>query len=140
MADVDNFKTFNDRYGHIKGDTALRQIAYVLQSKSRKIDTVARYGGEEFAIVMPNTSKENARLFSERLRNEVEKLFAGDASVEAEMRLTISCVLAAFPDDVSTKDDLIAKADLALYEAKRAGKNRTCVYESAMGDKKEGTF
>ncbi|MFA4981674.1 MAG: diguanylate cyclase [Candidatus Omnitrophota bacterium] len=136
MADVDNFKNYNDTNGHIKGDGALREIANVLQSKSRKIDTVARYGGEEFAIIMPGTTKENARLFAERLRNEVEKLFADDATITQDKRLTISCGISTYPEDVSTKDDLIAKADLALYEAKRAGKNRTCIYVTAMGEKK----
>ncbi|MDD5422785.1 MAG: diguanylate cyclase [Candidatus Omnitrophica bacterium] len=136
MADVDNFKNYNDTNGHIKGDGALREIANVLQSKSRKIDTVARYGGEEFAIIMPGTTKENARLFAERLRNEVEKLFADDATITQYKRLTISCGISTYPEDVSTKDDLIAKADLALYEAKRAGKNRTCIYVTAMGEKK----
>ena len=73
MCDIDNFKNYNDTLGHLAGDAALREIAEILQGKSRKFDWVARYGGEEFAIIMPNTSKENARLFAERLRNEVEK-------------------------------------------------------------------
>lgn len=136
MADVDDFKNYNDTRGHIKGDEALKQIAAILQNKSRKIDTVARYGGEEFAIIMPNTSKENARLFAERLRNDVEKLYAEDTAIEPEKRLTISCGIATYQEDAATKEDLIAKADLALYEAKRAGKNRTCIYSRAMGEKK----
>jgi len=136
MLDVDNFKHYNDTFGHIRGDAALREIAAVLQSKSRKVDTVARYGGEEFAIVMPNTSKENARLFAERLRSEVEKIFCEECGVPVSNQLTISCGIASYPEDAVTKDDLIAMADTALYEAKRAGKNRTCVYSRAMGDKK----
>ncbi len=136
MLDVDNFKHYNDTFGHIRGDAALRDMAAVLQSKSRKVDTVARYGGEEFAIVMPNTSKENARLFAERLRNEVEKIFSEECGIPASNRLTISCGIASYPEDAITKDDLIAMADAALYEAKRAGKNRTCVYSKAMGEKK----
>lgn len=136
MVDVDNFKNYNDTLGHIRGDNALREIANVLKSKSRKVDTVARYGGEEFAIIIPNTSKENARLFAERLRNEVEKIFAEENGMPAKNRLTISCGIASYPDDATTKDDLIAKSDLALYEAKGAGKNRTCVYSKAMGEKK----
>jgi diguanylate cyclase (GGDEF)-like protein len=138
MVDVDNFKLFNDTLGHIKGDEALRNIAYVLQSKSRKCDVVARYGGEEFAIVMPGTSKENARLFSERLRNEVERVFIDDVSIEPKTRSTISCGIATYPEDASSKSDLVSRADIALYEAKRSGKNRTCVYSKAMEDKKSG--
>ena len=137
MVDVDNFKNYNDTLGHIKGDEALRQIAGVLQSKSRKFDTVARYGGEEFAIVMPNTTKENARLFSERLRNEVEKFYAGPNSNSMQKPLTISCGVASFPEDANAKDELISNADIALYEAKKAGKNRTCIYSHIMGIKRD---
>ncbi len=136
MVDVDNFKNYNDTLGHIKGDVALRRIADVLKSKSRKFDTVARYGGEEFVIVMPNTSRENARLFAERLRNEVEKTYAEDAALPPEKRLTISCGVASYPEDADNKEDLISHSDMALYEAKRAGKNRSCIYSKSMGSKK----
>ncbi|MDP3803984.1 MAG: diguanylate cyclase, partial [Candidatus Omnitrophota bacterium] len=133
MLDVDNFKHYNDTFGHIKGDAALKEIARILHSKSRKFDTVARYGGEEFGIIMPNTSKENARLFAERLRGEIEKMYAEDANIEPDRRLTISCGIATYPEDTSVKEELIAMADTALYEAKRVGKNRTCIYSRVMG-------
>lgn len=132
MLDVDNFKNYNDTLGHLKGDAALRQIADILQGKSRKFDAVARYGGEEFTIIMPNTSKENARLFAERIRSEVERFYADDASLEPQKHLTISAGIAAYPEDANTKDELISRADLALYEAKRGGKNRVCLYSRAM--------
>lgn len=138
MADVDNFKIYNDTFGHIKGDEALKQVASVLQSKSRKFDIVARYGGEEFAIIMPNTSKESARLFAERLRNEVERLYAEKEGLPPQHRLTISCGIASYPEDAAGKDELILKADLSLYEAKRSGKNRTCLYSRAMDPRGEG--
>jgi len=133
MVDVDNFKNYNDTLGHIRGDSALREIAGILQSKSRKVDTAARYGGEEFVVVMTNTAKENARLFAERLRSEIERFFAEERGVPAKNRLTISCGVASYPEDALMKEDLIAKADVALYEAKGAGKNRTCVYSNGMG-------
>jgi diguanylate cyclase (GGDEF)-like protein len=136
MADVDNFKNYNDSLGHMKGDGALKAISFILQNKSRKVDFVARYGGEEFAIIMPATSKENARLFAERLRSDIEKTYADDASLEPDKRLTISCGIATYPEDADTKDDLILRADIALYEAKHAGKNRTCLYTKAMGTKR----
>jgi len=135
MVDVDNFKNYNDTFGHIRGDGALKEIAAVLHSKSRKFDTVARYGGEEFAIIMPNTSKENARLFAERLRAEIEKTYADEAGIQPDKRLTISCGIASYPDDTMVKEEMIAMADTALYEAKRSGKNRTCLYSRAMGSK-----
>ena len=136
MLDLDNFKNYNDTLGHLKGDETLRQIAFVLQNKSRKCDIVARYGGEEFVIIMPNTPKENARLFAERLRSEVEKLYTDDTRVDTDKRLTISCGVATYSEDAFTKDELIAAADIALYEAKHAGKNRTCLYNKVMGGKK----
>jgi len=132
MVDVDNFKNYNDTLGHLKGDHALRQIARILQSKSRKVDHVARYGGEEFAIIMPGTSKENSRLFAERLRSEVEKFYADDPVIDPGKRLTISSGISSYPEDAKTNEELISKADIALYEAKHAGKNRTCLYSRIM--------
>ncbi len=133
MIDVDNFKNFNDTHGHLKGDEALRNVASILQGKSRRWDTVARYGGEEFAIIMPNTSKENARLFAERLRNETEKFYAEDTVMSPDKRLTISAGIAAYPEDAITKDNLISTADAALYKAKHSGKNRIYLSTKAMG-------
>jgi len=133
MIDVDNFKNYNDTLGHMKGDEALKKIAAILQGKSRKFDIVARYGGEEFAIVMPNTSKDNARFFAERLRNEVEKVFIEESAISPDQRITISCGISGYPEDANTKDELISRADLALYEAKQTGKNKTCVYLSKGG-------
>jgi len=136
MVDVDNFKNYNDTLGHMKGDEALKAIAAALGEKSRKFDMVARYGGEEFAIVMPGTSKENARLFAERLRSEVEKIFADEVDIQPNKRLTISCGIASYPEDADSKEDLIMRSDIALYEAKLSGKNRSCVYSTGMSEKR----
>lgn len=136
MVDVDNFKNYNDTLGHTKGDDALRTIAAILANKSRKFDHVARYGGEEFAIIMPNTKKENARLFAERLREEIANVFSSETRLPQEKRPTISSGISSFPEDSDSKEDLIVKADIALYEAKKAGRNRTCLYNSDMGNSK----
>jgi diguanylate cyclase (GGDEF)-like protein len=133
MIDVDNFKNYNDTHGHLKGDEALRNIAAIFQDKSRKCDSVARYGGEEFAIIMPNTIKDNAKLFADRLRSEVEKFYAQDSAIIPEKRLTISAGVAVYPDDAVTKDELISMADVALYQAKHSGKNRVYLATKAMG-------
>ena len=85
---------------------------------------------------MPNTSKENARLFAERLRIEAEKIHVEQPGKTGDKQLTISCGIATYPEDANSKDELILKADLALYEAKRSGKNRICLYSKAMGEKK----
>lgn len=134
MIDVDNFKNFNDTHGHLKGDEAIRNIASILQNKSRSCDPVARYGGEEFAIIMPNTSKDNSRLFAERLRSDVEKFYAEDNATPPDKRLTISAGIAIYPDDADTKEELVSMADAALYQAKHNGKNRTYISSQAMGD------
>lgn len=136
MIDVDNFKNYNDTLGHMKGDEALKRLAIVLKNKSRKCDIAARYGGEEFGIIMPSTSRENAKLFSERLRVEIENVFANEPELDAAHRLTVSCGIATYPEDALSKSDLISHADIALYEAKHAGKNKTCLYSSSMKDNK----
>jgi diguanylate cyclase (GGDEF)-like protein len=128
MIDVDNFKSYNDTFGHMKGDQALREIADILQNKSRKGDLVARYGGEEFAIIMPNTSKENARLSVERLRSDIERAFSDTEMRDPEKRVSISAGVATYPEDAKTKDELVSRSDIAMYEAKRGGKNKVQLY------------
>ncbi len=121
MIDMDDFKIFNDSFGHQAGDSILKQVSKVLKDVSRKIDIVARYGGEEFSIILPETRKEEALILAERLRQAIE-------NHPFPKPLTVSIGITAFPEDAQAKDELILKADKALYEAKRTGKNRTCVY------------
>lgn len=130
MLDMDNFKIYNDTLGHQKGDDALKNIAKILNDKSRRGDIVARYGGEEFAIIMPFTNREDARMISERLRNALEKFFIGSVGTKSAPRLTASIGIASFPNDATNKDTLLNRADSSLYEAKRTGKNKTCLYRS----------
>jgi diguanylate cyclase (GGDEF)-like protein len=120
MIDVDDFKKFNDTYGHQAGDAILRNISNIFKEVSRKIDIIARYGGEEFTIILPNTRKEDALILAERVRKAVE----GNEGLKG---MTISIGVATFPEDGEEKENLIAKADRALYEAKRTGKNKVCV-------------
>ena len=128
MIDIDNFKPYNDSVGHRKGDKAIRDIASMLSRKSRHEDLVARYGGEEFTIVMPNTPKEIALAIAERLRQKIAEIFSVVKISGNAPCLTISIGIATFPYDATDKDNLIHKADLALYEAKRMGKNKVCAY------------
>lgn len=124
LIDVDNFKAFNDTYGHITGDAVLKEVVKILQSSLRQIDMCARYGGEEFCIMLPETNKEGALLVAERLRGNVEetklKVF------NEELKCTISIGVAAFPDDAQQINALLDKADKALYKAKIQGRNRVC--------------
>ncbi|MBD3295897.1 MAG: diguanylate cyclase [Candidatus Omnitrophica bacterium] len=122
MVDVDHFKRCNDQYGHLVGDTVLKKIAERLKSSVREVDMIARYGGEEFCIVLPETPKDQATTVAERLRKSVclENIKAFDE----DLRMTVSVGIATYPEDARNVEDLIEKADTALYRAKRKGRNR----------------
>jgi len=133
MIDIDNFKPYNDSVGHREGDEAIKKIATLLSQRSRKNDFVARYGGEEFTIIMPDTTKKTALAIAERLKKEVEDTWAAGELAPGVPPLTISIGISTFPVDGADKDNLIHKADIALYEAKRRGKNKVCVYTPHLG-------
>lgn len=121
LFDADSFKSINDRYGHPVGDAVLRHFADTLQETFRQIDVVARIGGEEFAVILPSTDLPAALAASERLRAAVE-----DACVEIDgmrIRYTVSGGVASMDADVSSLDELIKRADTALYDAKADGRN-----------------
>jgi diguanylate cyclase (GGDEF)-like protein len=127
LLDIDDFKSVNDTYGHQQGDLVLREIAKVLRDSSRDIDEPARYGGEELAVVLPGTDLEGAHNLAERVREGIEQLrlpILGDDHAPP-LRVTASFGAAAVPDSAADVRGLIAAADEALYQAKRAGKNRT---------------
>jgi len=118
MADVDFFKTYNDEFGHPAGDEVLKQVAQILKSATRKLDCVARTGGEEFAALLPETAAEGAMEVAERMRARVASAsFIG-------RHITISIGVAEFPMDADTGAKIMSVADKALYESKRAGRNR----------------
>lgn len=118
MIDVDRFKTFNDTHGHRVGDEALKEVAAALQSESRDFDTVARYGGEEFGVILPACSSKESLVAAERLRHAVSQIDSLPAVV------TASAGVATFPTHAGDTEALIKTADEALYESKRAGRNR----------------
>jgi diguanylate cyclase (GGDEF)-like protein len=126
MLDIDNFKQVNDTYGHLQGDLVLQEVARVLQKSSREIDEPARYGGEEMAVALPQTDLEGAYQFAERVRRAVEDLALPLPSGDGSLKVTASFGVASLATaEHADKDALVAAADYALYEAKRAGKNRT---------------
>jgi len=126
MVDVDHFKNFNDRSGHPAGDQVLREMARVIRGFFRTGDVAARYGGEEFALILFDAGTEEARAKIELLRHVVEQYPFSGASVQPGGRVTISAGLASCPTDATEFDELLSKADRALYEAKESGRNRVC--------------
>ena len=122
MVDIDHFKRFNDRFGHLAGDKALVAITETLVNVSRASDIVARYGGEEFVLVLPETTCEKAALVAERARQCAERLDLEVSRHEPGYGLTVSCGVAGRQTGES-REVLIGEADAALYEAKRAGRN-----------------
>jgi diguanylate cyclase (GGDEF)-like protein len=134
MADIDRFKQVNDRFGHVIGDTVLKDVAQRMQSALRGCDFLARYGGEEFVVIAAETDLDGAARLAERVRRAVEM---AEPNQPGTPRVTISVgVTAALaPHGKIEPQDLVAAADGALYDAKRAGRNRCCttVFEAKPG-------
>ncbi len=131
LVDIDFFKKFNDEYGHPVGDFVLREIAQVLRHVVRKVDTVARYGGEEFAVILVNTSAIGASRMALRIVEEV-----GHSRFQHQgltLRVTLSVGSSTYPDDAVSREELIERADRALYESKKTGRNRATAYVASMG-------
>ncbi len=124
MIDIDHFKDYNDRYGHLVGDAILKQIADRIKENIRQIDLMGRYGGEEFSIVLTETGKEDAKYVAERIRHAIEE--SSIKVYDEELRVTISIGISGFPVDGQNTRTLIEKADQALYKAKQTGRNRVC--------------
>ncbi|RKY86466.1 diguanylate cyclase response regulator [candidate division KSB1 bacterium] len=123
MMDIDFFKYYNDRNGHLAGDEVLKHIANILCSNVRKIDIAARYGGEEFALILPETDKNSAVIVAEKIRKLIEDDPIPHEERQPNGKLTISMGVSNFPDDSRTAKGLIEIADRRLYNAKQAGRN-----------------
>jgi diguanylate cyclase (GGDEF)-like protein len=127
MLDIDYFKKINDNFGHVVGDTVLKEISEILLKGIRDIDTAARYGGEEFMLILPNTDKDHARIVAERIRQAIETYdFIG-----LDRKISASIGISGMPDaSIADEDRLIRCADFGLYRAKQLGRNRTVVAEA----------
>jgi two-component system cell cycle response regulator len=126
MIDIDNFKNYNDSFGHLAGDLVLREMGRIIKSCIREIDLAARYGGEEFAVILPfNEDEKVTTVIAERIQTAVAsvKLPLGMDSIPP---VTVSIGIAFCPFDTSNVDDLVEKADIMLYHAKKTGKNKIC--------------
>jgi diguanylate cyclase (GGDEF)-like protein len=150
MIDMDNLKPINDTYGHPVGDAVINAVAGIIRNSSRQPDVPCRYGGDEFAVILPETNRAQARLMAERVLNNLQNVSvvvtqsgqaigtgglraladaSGGAAATTNLPLvisvpTVSIGIASFPEDARNPEMLIAKADAALYQAKRLGRNR----------------
>lgn len=135
MIDIDHFKNFNDRYGHLSGDEALKAVAGTIQDGIRNYDMVGRYGGEEMIAFLPETEPEGAMLVAERLRAAVENTrIMPVESGSGPVNVTVSIGVACWPDlEADRASDLVQHADGALYRAKAEGRNR-CILAAGDGN------
>ena len=139
MLDLDHFKRFNDRFGHLEGDKALIKVAVILNSHARHADVVARYGGDEFLMLLPETQKTGSQILAERIRHTLsqERFVIGEnrdvkATPDKYSQLTVTIGIGTYPEDALYCDELTEYADMALYAGKARGRN--CVSLSPISD------
>jgi len=137
LADLDNFKFYNDVYGHQAGDKVLMEVSRIIEREVDNIGIAARYGGEEFAIILPGYGMDAAMKKAERLRSIVEKVDFQGSEGHHDEKITISIGIATFPYHAKTKSDLIDHADEALYRAKFMSKNKVEMYYSVLDQLKD---
>lgn len=125
--DIDNFKNYNDKYGHPEGDRLLKEFSRILAEQCRDVDLACRIGGEEFYLFLSETDKEGAYICAERIRILTENYNFGNPEI-GERRSTISIGIATFPEDGMAPDGIVSAVDSALYTAKKEGKNRSVKY------------
>jgi diguanylate cyclase (GGDEF)-like protein len=133
--DLDGLKEVNNRFGHLVGGRVLQQVGDFIGQKIRGIDVPARVGGDEFVIICPETPKMSARLVAERIRQGIEELNSQENGPPQE--ITVSMGVASYPDDGDTPEQVLDRADRALFEAKARGKNRVCCWGEFPMDRKE---
>jgi len=129
MLDVDNFKTFNDLNGHPLGDLILKKVSWLLKRNFRECDFIARYGGDEFSVILPDTDKLKAMAIAKRLCQTISETAFEHEDILPQKKLTMSMGLAAYPEDSKSRKELVERADLALYQAKKEGRNRVCIWD-----------
>ena len=131
MGDLDHFKNINDSFGHPFGDHVLQKVAAVLADTVRTVDIAARYGGEEFALLLENCDAEGGHMLAERIREKIQHLDL--INEDQPVVVTISTGIAVFPENGTEKPLLVERADRALYQAKREGRNQTVVWSAKIG-------
>jgi diguanylate cyclase (GGDEF)-like protein len=132
MIDIDHFKYFNDTYGHQVGDQVLKTVGEIIKTHVRVVDVCARYGGEEFAVIVSESGIQPALALSERIRSTIYAYPFKHDGIKSQ--LSVSIGIASFPQDANSAEELIKKADDALYTAKRTGRNKVCCYKPPPSD------
>ncbi|MDD2752796.1 MAG: GGDEF domain-containing protein [Candidatus Omnitrophica bacterium] len=126
LLDVDYFKTYNDRYGHLVGDVILKEASRIIKENIRQIDLFGRYGGDEFLLILTETDRPQAEFIAERIRKAIQDKVI--KAYDEELRLSLSIGVAFFPSHGTDFKGLVEKADQALYRAKESGKNRVHIF------------
>lgn len=124
MIDIDDFKFFNDTYGHTNGDLILRLVSLTLRSIIREPDVIARYAGDEFIVILPESNAKEAGFTAERIQAELAKVGQVIKFSEADLKITLSIGVTEYTQDIENLDSFIEKVDKAMYTAKTEGKNR----------------
>lgn len=137
MADIDHFKQFNDRHGHATGDQVIQAVAGILAGGVRSTDLVCRYGGEEFCLLLPQREAADVQSLAERLRHEIEDTAGQRVDAVAGLRITSSFGMALYEPGLAGLAELVDRADQALYQSKRGGRNRVSRWSTAAGSEAE---
>lgn len=131
LIDIDNFKKFNDKYGHLAGDAVINSIAETLKHELREMDTVSRFGGEEFTILLPDTKGSIAMNIAERVRKSVENLTVLYMDKELKVTISLGLSLYNYVENIDA-NELLKRADEAMYKSKDNGRNRVTAYKSGL--------
>ena len=129
ISDLDNFKHYVDTYGHPKGDIILSEVAKVIKNSLRESDVACRFGGDEFAYLLPFTSSIEAKTVAERIKKNIAEFKFLDGHIDEEIHITLSIGIASFPEHGTEVEEILSKADHALFEAKDTGKDKIVIYQ-----------
>lgn len=129
MFDIDHFKKYNDTNGHAEGDYLLKELSRLLRENTRGMDIIARYGGEEFIVLLPNTDKDGASIYAEKIRKVIENHPFNHREKQPSGYVSVSGGVATFPSDGDTIDAVVKHADEGLYSSKKSGRNMVTRYE-----------